>query len=169
MNVKEKGIGQIAVKVASKGEYGNIGKPKYGCDWHEFGKFVGIWIVTEFVLFAALLIITIVGDSENIMHDTIKGEDTLNMMFSLVLSALLEQIWSKNKNNGNGLYSFTLCVEGILTIIGGMLFVAYSIMQIVNPCNRLLQWSFWLNVIYIICSTIFVLLGFLSRAIREEL
>lgn len=89
------------------------------------------------------------------------------MMFSLVLSALLEQIWSKN---GKGwLYSFTLGVEGVLTLMGGMLFMAYSITRIITLDNLLLSMSFELNAGYIIASTIVVLLGFLSRAIDEKI
>lgn len=168
MSTEEKTTGQIAVKIATKGENENTGKPVYHCDWHEFGKFVGIWVITAAVLFGALLIITIVKESNNIIYDTIKEIDTLNMMFSLVLSALLEQIWSKTKEDKSGLYNFTLGMEGLLTIMGGMLFVAYSIIRIINPNNRLLQLSFELNVGYIICSTIVVLLGFFSRAIYEK-
>lgn len=167
MNTEEKAMGRIAVEVATNGESKNIGRPRYGCDWHELGKFIGIWIITAVVLFGSLMIITIVRGSINIICDTIKEVDALNMMFSLVLSALLEQIWSKNGRGG--LYSFTLGVEGVLTIVGGMLFMAYSIIRIISPDNQLLQLSFEINIGYIIVSIIVVLLGFFSRAIHEKI
>lgn len=167
MNTEDKSIGKIAVEVATKGESGDIGNSGYICDLNEFWKFVGIWLVTAAVLFFALLLITIVSGSGKIIRDTIKEVDTLNMMFSLVLSALLEQIWSKNGKGG--LYSFTLGVEGGLTIIGGMLFMAYSIVEKTDADNLLLQLSFELNVGYIIISIIVVLLCFVSRAIREKI
>lgn len=163
---EEKDMGQIAIKIVSFGENRNIGRPGYTCDWQEFGKFVGIWIITAAILFIALLLITVVSGSHNILRDTIKEVDTLNMMFSLVLSALLEQIWSKNGKSG--LYNFTLGVEGGLTIVGAMLFMAYSIVEITDKDNQLKQVAFELNVGYIIISIIVVLLSFLSRAISEK-
>lgn len=169
MDIKEKGIGQIAVKVASKGENENIGNPTCYCDWHEFGRFVGIWSITTAILFCALLLITTVSNSEKIVQDTIKSVDTINMMFSLVLSAFLEQIWSKTKDNGNWLYSFTLGMEGFLTIIGGMLFVSYSITKMTDNDNQLLQVSFGVNVGYVVFSILVVLAGFYSRAIRKKI
>ena len=167
MGTEDKPIGQIAVEVATKGEGTNIGNPVYYCKWNEFWKFVGIWIATAVVLFAALLLITIVSGSDKIIQDTIKEVDTLNMMFSLVLSALLEQIWSKNSQGW--LYNFTLGAEGGLTVIGGMLFMAYSIVEQTDADNGLMQLSFELNVGYIIISVIVVLLGFFSRAIYEKI
>lgn len=167
MGTEEKDMGHIAVGVATAGENRNIGRAVYYCKWNEFWKFVGIWIVTAVVLFVALLLITIVSGSDQIIHDTIKEVDTLNMMFSLVLSALLEQIWSKNSQGG--LYNFTLGAEGGLTVIGGMLFIAYSIVEQTDADNVLMQLSFELNVGYIIISIIVVLLGFFSRAIHEKI
>lgn len=167
MDTEEKDMGRIAVGVATAGENRNIGKPIYYCKWNEFWKFVGIWIVTAVVLFVALLLITIVSGSNNIVQDTIREVDTLNMMFFLVLSALLEQIWSKNSQGG--LYNFTLGAEGGLTIVGGMLFIAYSIVEQTDANNVLMQLSFELNVGYIIISIIVVLLGFFSRAIHEKI
>lgn len=164
---EEKDMGHIAVGVATAGENRNIGKPVRVCDWRELGKFVSIWMITAVILFVALLFITIVRGSHNVIYDTIKNVDTLNMMFSLVLSAFLEQMWSKN---GKGwLHSFTLAVEVVLTVIGSMLFVTYSIVEITDAENRLLQLSFGLNVGYIIFSIIVVLMSFFSRAIHEKI
>lgn len=168
LSAEEKSAGQIAVEVATKGETENIGRPKYGFKWNDFGKFVGIWLIIAIVLLGALVFVTIVRGSSNVFRDTIKEVDTLNMMFSLVLSALLEQIWSKPTNSGN-LYNVTLGVEGVLTILGGMLFMAYSIVKITDPTNQLLQYSFNLNIVYIIASTVVVLLGFLSRTRYEKI
>ena len=166
MGTNEKMTGQIAVAVATKGEKANSGGSGYEPDWQKFGKFVGIWLVTAAVLSAALIIITVVKGSPDIVRDTIREVDALNMMFSLVLSALLEQIWSKEASK-SWLHSLTLGLEGVLTIVGGMLFVAYSILKITDPQNQLILYNFELNVGYIVASTIVVLLGFYSRAIHE--
>lgn len=166
VGTEEKDMGQIAVQKVTAGEKSNTGRPRYTCNWQEFGKFVIIWIITATILFFALFCITIVRGSDYIIYDTIKEVDTLNMMFSLVLSALLEQMWSKNGKGG--LYKITLATEGGLTIAGGMLFMAYSIVEITDMDNQLKQMSFEINMGYIIISIIVVLLGFFSRAIREK-
>lgn len=168
LSTEDKTAGEIALEVATKGENKNTGRLKFGLNLRAFGKFVGIWLITALVLLGALVFITIVRGSSNILHDTIKEVDALNMMFSLVLSALLEQIWSRAANGGK-LYNITLGVEGVLTVLGGMLFVAYSIVKITDPVNQLLKFSFELNLGYIIISTITVLLGFLSRARYEKI
>lgn len=164
MSTNEKTMGQKAVDLATKGENKTI-PSNVKFNWKEFGKFVGIWLLTATILFGALIIITIVSGSTDIFGDTIKEVDTLNMMFSLVLSALLEQIWSHDGDKG-GLYNITLGFEGLLTILGGMLFMAYSIIEILQPANILLERAFWINLGYIIASTIVVILGFVSRSLK---
>lgn len=166
-DLEEEELGNYAVRVATEGETKNIGKPKVTCDVSQFGKFLGVWVVTAVVLFASLMIIILVKGSSDIIHDAIQGVDALNMMFSLVLSALLEQIWSKKDSSGL-LYNITLGVESILTITGAMLFIAYSIVEITSPENILLVQSFKINVGYIVASVAVVVLGFLSRAMVEK-
>lgn len=102
-----------------------------------------------------------------IIYDVIKGVDALNMAFSLVLSALLEQMWSRGKDS-NLLYKITLGAEGFLVLLGGMVFIAYSILKEIQPQNQLFSIAFGVNLIYIIGSTITVILGFWSRTLKEE-
>jgi len=59
-------------------------------DFKEFWHFIGIWLLTWTILFRFLLIITLVKGSSDLLKDTIKEIDMLNMSFSLVLSAFLE-------------------------------------------------------------------------------
>lgn len=167
MGTNVKGFGHYAVQVATEGETQNTGRRKFSCEFSRFSRFLGIWLITAFVLFASLIIIMTVKGSSNIIHDTIQDIDALNVMFSLVLSALLEQIWSKEDGAGL-LYNITLGAEGILTLVGAMLFIAYSIVEITSPENRLLTLSFEINVGYIIASAVGVILGFGSRAMVEK-
>ena len=60
------------------------------------------------------------------------------------------------------LYKIILGCEICLTVFGGMLYVAYSI---VEKTNQLLQKSFEINLGYAIASSIVVALGFLSRSL----
>lgn len=118
--------------------------------------------------FFALIIITIAKCKTNLnvtdlIGNTIKTIDMLNMSFSLVLSAMLEQIWNKESTK-NSFYKIMLGCEVLLTVLGGMLYVAYSI---VDSKNQLLQQSFGINLGYVIASSIVVALGFLSRSLRR--
>ncbi len=169
MNTRDASMGAVAVNIATNGENTNINKIRFKVDWNEFGHFIGIWIVTWLILFFALIIITIAKCKSNLneadlIFDTIKTIDMLNMSFSLVLSAMLEQIWSKESTR-NSFYKIMLGCEVFLTILGGMLYVAYSI---VDSKNQLLQQSFQINLGYVIASSIVVTLGFLSRSLVKK-
>lgn len=169
MNTRDASMGAVAVDIATNGEDANVNKVNFKVDWSEFWHFIGIWIVTWVILFFALIIITIAKcgtnlNETNIIGETIKTIDMLNMSFSLILSAMLEQIWSKESTR-NSFYKIMLGCEVCLTIFGGMLYVAYSI---VNQGNQLLQKSFEINLGYVIATSIVVALGFLSRSLVKK-
>lgn len=170
MDTRDTSMGTVAVEIATNGEDTNVGNVHFKLDWSEFGHFIGIWIVTWLILFFALIIITIAKcktniDEIDIIGDTIKTIDMLNMSFSLILSAMLEQIWSKESTR-NSFYKIMLGCEVCLTILGGMLYVAYSI---VDLNSQLLQKSFEINLGYVIASSIVVALGFLSRSLVKKI
>ena len=164
MDTKDTAIGTVAVKIATNGENIHTGRVRLKVNWDEFLHFIGIWAVTWLILFCTLVIITIANNEKQFIRDTIKTVDMLNMSFSLVLSAMLEQIWSKESTR-NQLHRTMLGFEVFLTIIGGMLYVSYSI---VSVGNQLLQKSFELNLGYAIASSVIVALGFLSRSLDKK-
>lgn len=157
-------MGATAVEVATNGESTNV-KVHLRIDWNVFLHFMGIWVVTWMILFCALIVITIANGGMRLIADTIKTVDMLNMSFSLILSAMLEQIWSKESTK-NSFHKMMLGCEILLTILGGMLYVAYSI---VDKGNQLLQKSLQINVGYIVASSVVVALGFLSRSLVKEI
>lgn len=165
MDTRDTTMGEVAVEIATQGENTNVGKLRFVLDWKEFGHFIGIWVVTWLVLFMALIIITIAKGGVDLIRDTIRTIDMLNMSFSLILSAMLEQIWSKESVR-NSFYKIMLGCEICLTIFGGMLYVAYSIVEATNP---LLGKSFEINLGYAIASSVVVALGFLSRSLVKKI
>ena len=90
-------IGHIAVEIATQGENSNTASLKISLDWNVFLHYIGIWLVTWLILFMSLMIITIANGGENIISDTIETIDMLNMSFSLILSAMLEQKYGVKK------------------------------------------------------------------------
>lgn len=61
------------------------------------------------------------------------------------------------------LYRVTLGCELVLTILGGILYVAYSI---VDKSNQLYADALSINSVYVTVSVIIVVLGFLSRSLK---
>ena len=61
------------------------------------------------------------------------------------------------------LYRVTLGCELVLTILGGILYVAYSI---VDKSNQLYADALSINSVYVTVSVISVVLGFLSRSLK---
>lgn len=97
-------VGAYAVNVATKGEIKKFFK---AVNWKNLGHFIGIWLITLVTLFLIVSIISVANyQSEEplnmslFIHNIFKSTDMLNMSFSLVLSALLEHIWSQN----NGIF-----------------------------------------------------------------
>ena len=164
MNTRDTKMGTVAVEIATQGENTNVGKQGIGLDWGEFWHFIGIWLATWLILLGALIIITIAKGGTDLIRDTVKTIDMLNLSFSLILSATLEQIWSKESAK-NSFYKITLGCEICLTFFGGMLFMAYSLLEKTNP---LWNNSFEINLGYAIASSIVVALGFFSRSLVKK-
>ncbi len=134
-------------------------------DWSEFGRMILSWFVSGFVIFVILLILTMADKSTDLWKDTILRIDTISLFFSLVLSATLEQVWNNKKQIK---YKITQIGELILSTLGLIMYLTYSLWNIYDPCNPYFTNQFAINLIYIIISTVFVIIGFLIRAIVEK-
>ncbi|HIZ78910.1 MAG TPA: hypothetical protein IAA17_03905 [Candidatus Lachnoclostridium stercorigallinarum] len=102
--------------------------------------------------------------SEDLVKDVILRLDTLSLMFSLVLSAGLEQVWNNKKH---WKYKLTQYGELTLALIGLVLYLVYSLMFILDSTNPYLQSRFGVHLSYIIVSTVVVVGGFVARAFPE--
>ncbi len=95
-----------------------------------------------------------------------KEIDALNIMFSLVLSVLLEQMLNRTYINSKR-NDMILISEVALAVIGGIVYTVYSILKVTDHDNQLLQSTFDINIAYIIVSTIIVISGYHSRGYKN--
>lgn len=163
-NIHMKNVDMHAVNIIEQGE--KEYHPKISLfDWSEFLHLSITWFVGAFAIFAVLFALTMVERSNNLIKDVILRLDTLSLMFSLVLSAGLEQVWN-NKNHWK--YKLTQYGELTLAFIGLVLYTVYSTMYILDPQNPYLQDRFGVHLCYIIISTILVITGFVIRCFPDK-
>lgn len=134
-------------------------------DWQEFWHLFISWAVSGLIIFVVLLILTMADKSSDLWNDIVIRTDTISLVFSLVLSAGLEQVWN---NKRQWKYKLTQIGELALAIIGLILYLAYSLWAIYDPSNPYYTERFWVNICYIIFSIIFVVFGFVMRALVEQ-
>lgn len=155
-------LGQRAVDLVEQGEK-IIRSTANNVDWGEFGHLLLTWIISASIIFIVLLILECVNDPKDLFTEVILRTDTLSLMFSLVLSAGLDQVWNNKKN---WKYKLTLCGEITLSFVGLILYLSYSLIEILDKENPYLQTQsrLWIHSSYIIISTIVVICGFYVRA-----
>ena len=112
-----------------------------------------------------LVILTMAEDSNDLWKDIIIRIDTISLVFSLVLSAGLEQVWNNKKR---WKYKLTQVGELALAVLGLVLYLAYSLWDIYDPSNKYYNDRFGFNIFYILLSVICVILGFIMRAAIEQ-
>lgn len=141
-------------------------------NWDEFIHLSLTWFVSAFAIAAVLVILSLEEQSTNLFYDVINRIDTLSLMFSLVLSAALEQMWNHKKSK---MFQYTLAGELILVIGGLIWYLVCSIheIQLKNPdlaenINPVYIDRFWVHAVYITLSVCCVFVGFLSRVSIEQ-
>ena len=147
------------------GETSNQSGKRKTIDWQEFWHLFISWGVSGLIIFVVLLILTMADKSNDLWNDIVIRIDTISLVFSLVLSAGLEQVWN---NKRQWKYKITQIGELSLAIIGLVLYLAYSLWAIYDPDNPYYTGRFWVNLCYIIFSIIFVVFGFVMRALVER-
>lgn len=152
-----------AIEHVSAGEAS--GKKAKKIDWEEFWHLLISWLVSGIVIFAVLLILTMAEKSEDLFRDMVMRIDTVSLMFSLVLSAFLEQVWNNKKN---WMYKFSQIGEFILAFLGLTMYLAYSLWELYDPENLYFKSRFLTNLLYILVSFVCVLVGFLMRSKIED-
>lgn len=153
------------VKKRSNKEHRNV-------NWDEFIHLLLTWLISLFAIAGVLVILSLEEQSTDLFHDVINRIDTLSLMFSLVLSAALEQIWNHKKSK---LFQYTLAAELILVIGGLIWYLVCSIHEIqqkdpnfTGNINPVYIERFWIHAIYIALSIFCVIIGFLSRVSVEQ-
>lgn len=164
-------------KVSSASVYENGRKDRENTfwksiNWDEFIHLSLIWLVSALLVAIVLVFLTLEEKSTNLFHDVMNRTDTLSLMFSLVLSATLEQMWN-HKNSK--MHQVTLACEVLLMGIGLGWYLICSIheIQLADPefsgyVNPVFTERFWVHTVYVILSVCCVFLGFLSRVSIER-
>lgn len=111
-----------AIEHVSAGEAS--GKKAKKIDWEEFLHLFISWLISGIVICAVLLILTMAENSNNLFKDMIMRIDTVSLVFSLVLSAGLEQVWNNKKI---WKYKLTQIGEVFLASIGLIMYLTYSL------------------------------------------
>ncbi len=159
-----------AVMQVTRGEKDVSSKPinhKIGrriIDWPEFWHLFISWFISGLIIFMVLVILTMAEGSNDLWKDIIIRIDTISLVFSLVLSAGLEQVWNNKKR---WKYKLTQVGELALAVLGLVLYLAYSLWDIYDPFNKYYNNRFEFNIFYIVLSVICVILGFIMRAVIE--
>lgn len=153
----------------SDGELDKKNTPKRhwssGYDLQEFMKMLMIWLACGVTIFIVLIVIEMLNDPEDLIRNVVMRTDTISLVFSLVLSAALEQIWN---GKDNVKYRVSQVIEIMLAAIGLILYTAYSFMEKLVPENSYYTGRMWVNIVYIISSILCVIFGFLMRSKKDE-
>lgn len=160
-------IRMIAVNRIEQGEKNPIDS-KRKLKKFDVGEFLHLfisWLISGGVVFAVLICLAMAEHSTNLVVDVIKRIDMLSLMFSLILSAGLEQVWNGRKSLP---YKMTQVLELALAFVGLMLYLFYSLLVLYDPTNVYLQERYYVNLCYIVLSIIAVIVGFIARAVSER-
>lgn len=155
---------QSAVDLVEQGEMANGANLRDDFNWNEFVHLLLCWLISAAVIFTILIVLTMAESSENLMKDVILRLDTLSLMFSLILSAGLEQMWN---NKSQLKFKIIMFLEIGMAIVGLLLYLAYSMLSIIQPENVYLQNRFIVHLLYVIFGIIVVIVGFVVRSITD--
>lgn len=138
--------------------------------WSIFLRRIWIWVIIAFISYISLIIVLSSKLEKSISFiDFIKEifelPDTLNISYSLMLSAFVEQLMHYSNNKKQGIEDFLLGTKGLLTLLGGLMFIAYSINTF--PESLLISNICSMNVIYTVFSSVIIILGFWPNTINE--
>lgn len=176
IDVKESKISKIALEQVEEREDSDesANNNKSNWDWEELFHSASVYVFIIILMVVGLAIITLFNTgTDKFLLNLLKRNDTLNLMFSLILSAALEQLWNNKRELK---YKITLLLELLLTIVGFIWYIVRSIAEIIilNKAEGALyafesfflndQNMFMLNVFYIIFGFVVIICGFVVKA-----
>ena len=176
---EERGIEAEAVRHVEQGEDAIKTTSTKTSNWdkEEFIRSVVTYIAIAAIMFFALAVLTLFNTgTTNFWTNLFEKIDTLNLMFSLVLSAALEQMWNNERELK---YKITMILEVVLAVLGFIWFIARSFADIMishkgagttyifEPFFQNSDNMFWFNVLYIVIGAVVIVCGFAFRANRE--
>lgn len=175
----EKRIEDEAVRIVEQGEdvTDEGGSKKQSFDWTEFARSLVTYIFTAVIMLVALSTITLFDTGQtDFWTNLLQKIDTLSLMFSLMLSAALEQMWNNKRKLR---FKITMLVEVALAALGLMWYCARSIADIIVSQKQAdMVFTFetffqdnqnmlMFNKGYIIVGCIVIIFGFGLRAFKD--
>lgn len=138
---------------------GEAGKSNKKVDWKRFIHLSSVWLASMFILFAVSFSLEVIRESKNLISDVILRVDTLSLMFSLVLSIILDKLWDERNYGQKGI----LIVQFVIFSVGLLCYIMYSLLEITNSQNIYFQSQSRLpvHISYILLSTVVAFIGFL--------
>ena len=133
-------------------------------DWKEFFHMLVIWLFGAVVILTVLVAITMTDNPEDIVQSVIERLDTLSLMFSLIFSATLEQLWYDEKRAA---YRFSMFAELYLSVLGLIFYLLFSVLEKTMPYNIFYLARYNFNLFYIIAVVFVVVSGFIVRAYKR--
>lgn len=168
----------VALAHVEQGEDANTTRrdKKNRFDFEDFLRSIITYLAIAIMMFAALALLTLF-DTGTVDFGTnmFRRIDVLNLMFSLILSAALEQIWNNKRELR---YKITMILEVVLSALGFIWYIARSFADIIIQKSTDTEYvfesffqdgktMFWFNVLYTIVGAIVIICGFAFRAYRE--
>lgn len=132
-------------------------------NWKKFIHFSLVWLVSVIILFMVSFAFEMVKESKHLFMDVILRVDTLSLMFSLILSIILDRFWNFRNNFDQ---KVMLSIQLIVCIVGLIFYIIYSIFEITNPQNIYFQSRLSIHILYIILSVIVAFVGFLIDSLE---
>lgn len=136
-------------------------------NWNEFCHLFIIWIVNAGIFFVVILGLTMFKNANNPSEDlfitSVSQTDMLSLLFSLVVSAELDQAWNTEKSGIQ--HKLVFFAEFFLSFLGMVLYLIFSALHIFIPENTPYQSNqFCVNLSYLIAVVLTVIFGFLVRS-----
>lgn len=154
------------------------------CDRAEFSQLLLIWLLSAGIMVIALGIILVFKGFDAFWRDLICQTDTLCLMFSLVLSATLEQVWN---NKREVKFKLVMVAEILLSILGLLFYSVRCIAEIIITQITVAKsydtleelglkfgsffndehFLYEFNILYVCIGTVLVIYGFYLRSLTE--
>ena len=133
-------------------------------DWKEFFHMLIIWLAGAVVILTVLVASTMTDAPTDIVHSVVERLDTLSLMFSLIFSATLEQLWYDEKKAA---YRVALFAELYLSVLGLIFYLVFSVLEKTMPDNIYYLGRYHFNLFYIVAVVFVVVSGFVARAYKR--
>lgn len=139
---------------------------------NRFTYYLKIMLATSIVVFAFnLFALFIINGLDGLFQKVISDSSSINLLFSLALSSLLESFFATNNEINSRIQKIrnnSTAILGILVLIGIILNFSYTILSVKDNENELFVYSFNINITYIIFTSLAILANIITLSLQIE-